>query len=193
MAREDQIRWDRKHREGYATREPSAFLIEILTAGSWEIPPGRALDIATGRGRNALFLAKRGFDVEGIDISAAGLIEAERRAREESLTISWRQADLEGIELPEACYDLIVNFNYLQRSLVPQIMGALKTGGFLIFETYLIGHEAFGEPKNPAYMLGHNELLDLFRGFRVLFYREGRIIEAGITYLGAGICAQKLR
>jgi hypothetical protein len=64
MARGDQIRWDRKHREGYATREPSAFLIELSTAGSWEIPPGRALDIATGRGRNALLFAKRGFGAQ---------------------------------------------------------------------------------------------------------------------------------
>jgi tellurite methyltransferase len=169
MAQEDQIRWDRKHGDRHASREPSAFLIEILTAQSWEIPRGRALDIATGEGRNALCLAEHGFDVEGIDISAAGLVEAERRAREKSLTISWRRADLEGIELPESCYDLIVNLNYLHRSLIPQIMGALKTGGLLIFETYLIGHEALGEPKNPAYLLGHNELLDLFRGFRVLY------------------------
>jgi SAM-dependent methyltransferase len=192
MAREDQIRWDRKHAEEYASQEPAAFLIEVLTAGSWEIPRGRALDVATGTGRNARFLAEQGFEVEGIDISTVGLAEAQRRARENSLSISWRRADLERIELPPSCYDLIVNISYLQRTLVPRIKSALKISGFVLFETYLIGQEVLGHPTNPAYLLGHNELLELFRGFRVLLYREGRFVERGTTALRAGLFAQKL-
>jgi SAM-dependent methyltransferase len=192
MAREDQIRWDRKHAAEHGLEEPSEFLKEIMSGASWELSPGRALDIATGKGRNALMLAEHGFDVEGIDISAAGLVEAERRAREKSFSISWRRADLERIELPRSCYDLILNINYLQRSLVPQIKSALNARGFVIFETYLIGQEALGHPTNPAYLLGHNELLELFRGFRVLFYREGRFVEGGRTALRAGLFAQKL-
>jgi SAM-dependent methyltransferase len=192
MAREDQIRWDRKHAEEQGAQEPSAFLTAILNSGCWEVPPGRALDIATGKGRNALLLAQRGFKVDAIDISAAGLAEAERRGREKSLTVSWQQADLESVALSEAGYDLIVNFNYLQRSLVPQLVKALRTGGFVVFETYLAGQEAFGQPTNPAYLLGHNELLELFRGFRVLYYREGKCVESGKPAMRAGLFAQKL-
>jgi SAM-dependent methyltransferase len=192
MAREDQIRWDRKHGVEHGAQEPSSFLIEILDSGCWEIPPGRALDIATGKGRNALWLAQRGFKVDAIDISAAGLAEAERRGREKSLTVSWQRADLESAKLSEAHYDLIINFNYLQRSLVPRLIEALRVGGFVIFETYLAGQEAFGEPTNPAYFLGHNELLELFHGFRVLYYREGICVEAGKRAMRAGLFAQKV-
>lgn len=166
--------------------------MEILNSGSWDIPRGRALDIASGKGRNAQFLARMGFEVEGIDISAAALAEAESRAREKSLRIAWRQADLQSITLPATHYDLIINFNYLERSLVPKIKSALKNGGYVIFETYLIGQETMGRPKNPAYLLGHNELLELFHGFRVLLYREGKLVEGGATALRAGIFAHKL-
>jgi len=192
VALEDQRHWDQKHAAEGGSEIPSAFLVEILHAGSWEIPRGRALDIATGKGRNALFLAQQGFEVEGIDISAAALADAERCAREKLLRVTWRQADLETAVLPAAYYDLIVKINYLERSLVPQIKSALKTGGFVIFETYLTGQEAMGHPKNPAYLLGQNELLELFRGFRVLLYREGRFAEGGKPAYRAGLFAQKI-
>jgi hypothetical protein len=73
-----------------------------------------------------------------------------------------------GIELPPQRYNVVLNFNYLQRSLVPQIKKSLKPGGWVIFETYLIDQQSIGEPKNLDYLLLHNELLNLFRDFRVL-------------------------
>jgi len=84
----------------------------------------------------------------------------------------------------------MVNFNYLQRSLIPQIKKSLKSGGHVIFESYLIDQRIVGHPKNPAYLLGHNELLDLFRGLRVLYYREGKF-KGGQEAYRAGIFAQK--
>jgi SAM-dependent methyltransferase len=157
------------------------------------MPRGRALDIATGKGRNAIFLAEQGFDVVAIDVSPVALDEARRRAAGKSFSISWQQADLEQIELPKTTYDLIVNFNYLQRSLIPQIKAALRPGGHAIFETYLIGQEMIGHPKNPAYLLRHNELLELFRDFRVLCYREGKFSEGEETAFRAGILAEKTK
>jgi len=192
MTTGDQIRWDRQHAVGNGSDQASGFLKDVLLRGSWPIPRGRALDIATGKGRNAIFLAEQGFDVVAIDFSPVALDEARKRAAEKSLSISWQQADLELIELPKTTYDLIVNFNYLQRSLIPQIKVALKAGGHVIFETYLIGQEMIGHPKNPAYLLRHNELLDLFRDFRVLCYREGKISEGEETAFRAGLLAQKL-
>src|SRR5262245_45367946 len=129
MALDDRARWDEKHAAEQTTQKPSSFLKEIFEGDSWPLPKGRALDIATGKGRNAIFLAERGFQVVGIDISAVGLDIARRAAQEKSLTIDWQETDLERIEFPKGYYDLVVNINYLQRSLVPQIKTTLKPGG----------------------------------------------------------------
>jgi len=192
MASDDQAKWDRQHAASHGSDQASGFLKEVLLSGSWPIPRGRALDIAAGKGRNAIFLAEQGFHVVAIDVSPVALDEARGRAAGKSLSISWQQADLEHIELPKTTYDLIVNFNYLQRSLIPQIKTALAPGGHVIFETYLIGQEAIGHPKNPAYLLRHNELLELFRDFRVLCYREGKFADGGEASFRAGLLAQKL-
>jgi tellurite methyltransferase len=151
------------------------------------------LDIATGKGRNAIFLAERGFEVVGIDISPIALAEAQRCAKQKSLAIAWQEADLEQIELPPLRYDLVLNFNYLQRSLIAQIKNTLTPGGWVIFETYLIDQQAVGDPKNPDYLLAHNELLELFRDYRVLYYREGRFLQSGKDAFLAGLLAQKKR
>jgi tellurite methyltransferase len=71
-------------------------------------------------GQNVIFLADRGFEVLGIDISPVALEEARRSAEEKSLKVNWQQADLEMIELPPLRYNVVLNFNYLQRSLVSQ-------------------------------------------------------------------------
>jgi len=192
MESDDRVRWDRQHAVSHGSDQASGFLKEILLSGSWPIPRGRALDIATGKGRNAIFLAEQGFDVVAIDVSPVALDEARGRAAGKSLSISWQQADLEQIELPKTTYNLIVNFDYLQRSLMPQIKTALAPGGHVIFETYSIGQEVIGHPKNPAYLLRHNELLELFRDFRVLCYREGKFADDGEASFRAGLLAQKL-
>ena len=104
--------------------------------------------------------------------------------------MSWRQEDLESIELGESCYDLVINFNYLQRSLFPRITNALRAGGAIIFETYLVDQQAIGHPKNPAYLLEHNELLNAFRNFRVLWYREGKFSDGGEPAYRASLFAR---
>src|SRR5947208_11471105 len=163
MSASDQVRWERKHLAEHGSEEVSGFLREIFQTQNWPMRSGRALDIAAGKGRNAIFLAERGFDVEAIDISPVALDEARRRATERKLDISWREADLEQIDLPEACYDLVLNVNYLQRSLIRRIKESLKAGGHIIRESYLIGRRTVGHPTKPAYLLAHNALLDFSR------------------------------
>ncbi len=193
MADGDQKTWDEKHKLAHEENEPAAFLEEIFNRGSWYLQTGRALDIATGRGRNALYLAARGFAVEAVDISEVGLQEARKRAEEKGLNISFKQVDLESAELSDLAYDLILNFNFLQRDLIPKMKKALRLGGHVIFETHLIDQQFIGHPMNPAYLLGHNELLELFRGFRVLYYREGKFGKPGKESYRAGLLAQKVR
>ena len=138
--------------------------------------PGRALDLACGRGRNALYLAREGFQVEAWDRDAEALKEL--RSSAESLgvsTITTRLIDLEQApEIPPASFDLIAVFYYLQRDLMPQITRALKPGGIVVYETFLIdNHERFNHPRRREFCLNHNELLSLFGELRVLTYREG--------------------
>jgi len=98
--------------------EPARFLTENLDI----LPKGRTLDVAMGRGRNAIYLAKMGFEVEGIDISPEAVHAALERARSVGVSLNARIADLENDYLIErGAYHLILCFNYLQRSLIPQI------------------------------------------------------------------------
>jgi tellurite methyltransferase len=193
MSSDDQTRWDRQYGLSLGADQPSNFSRQILEGDALHIPRGIALDVAAGTGRNAILLAEMGFNVVGIDISTVALEEARRRAEEKSLEIAWLQADLEHFKLPTDAYDLVVDFNYLQRPLFPQIRRVLRPQGHVIFETYLIDQQAIGYPKNPAYLLNHNELLDHFRSFRVLCYREGKYIDTGEAAFRAGIFAQKIR
>lgn len=193
MTSDDQKVWNKRHGSRQGREEPSPFLQEIFASHGWRIQPGRALDIATGKGRNACFLAERGFQVEAVDISEVALEEARRRAAERHLSVTFWQTDLDRVEFPEAVYDMVLNFNFLLRSLVPKIKKALKPGGYVVFETYLIDQRVLRHPRNPAYLLAHNELLDLFRDFRVLHYREGKFFESGEEAYRAGLFGQKVR
>ena len=192
MASDDQARWNKQHAEARGADTPASFLRQVFAADAWQLPRGRALDIACGKGRNSLYLAELGCEVVAMDISAVALDEGRQRAELKQLRIDWRQADLEEVQLDEAAFDLVVNFNYLQRSLMAQIKRAVKAAGHVIFETYLIDQKELGHPTNPDYLLRHNELLEQFRDFRVLYYREGKFSEGGEASYRAGILAQRI-
>lgn len=192
MSQDDQARWDKQHAESAGAARPASFLRQVFETDAWQLPRGRALDIACGKGRNSLYLAELGFEVVAMDISAVALDEGRQRAELKQLRIDWRQTDLEDVQLDEAAFDLIVNFNYLQRTLNRQIKRAIKTGGHVIFETYLIDQKELGHPTNPNYLLRHNELLEQFRDFRVLYYREGKFSEGGEASYRTGILARSI-
>ena len=166
--------------------EPAPFLVENIEL----LPKGLVLDVAMGTGRNAIYLAKLGFAVEGIEISPEAVNIALESAQKSSVTIRAQLADLEGsYSIKKGAYDLIICFNYLQRSLIPQIKDGLRKGGMVVYETCIIDQAQLGKPKNPDYLLKHNELLDMFRDFRCLRYREG-IVEGQKAI--AGIIAEKV-
>ncbi len=152
--------------------EPALFLVENTEL----LPKGRALDVAMGTGRNAIYLAKMGFDVEGVDVSPEVVNNALESARKAGVTIRTQVADLVGnYYIEKDAYNVIICFNYLQRSLVSQIKDGLRKGGMVVYETFIVDQAKFGKPRNPDYLLKYNELLNMFRDFRCLRYREGII------------------
>ena len=165
---------------------PSQFLVDNIDL----LPKGRALDIAMGNGRNSVYLAGMGLEVEGVDISPEAVRSTLELSRKSDVNLRALVADLEGnYHIEKGAYDVIICFNYLHRPLIPWIKDGLRTGAMLVYETFIVDQARFGKPKNPDHLLKHNELLDMFRDFRCLRYREG-IIENRKAI--AGIIAEKI-
>jgi SAM-dependent methyltransferase len=160
----DREKWNRKYREGAGPTRPSAAVERF-----WSLaPPGRALDLAAGNGRNALFLAEKGFTVDAVDISDVAVDELKGRHPD----LFPIQADLDSWEIPENQYSIILNIRFLSRRLFPYIREALIPGGVFIAETFL---ESPGEEDHFSrrdFLLRENELLHAFLPLRIRHYAE---------------------
>ncbi|MBI2913459.1 MAG: class I SAM-dependent methyltransferase [Chloroflexi bacterium] len=172
--REDTARsWNERYQreEAVPERGPAAFLVEHVDL----LPPaGRALDVAMGTGRNALYLASLGYDVTGIDISPAAVALCRAEAQRRRLRIEAVCADLTSYPLASEAYDIVLNFYYLDRQLCPRLAKALRPGGVLVFETFTTGQRRFGwGPTQDEYLLRAGELRALFPQLEALVYREG--------------------
>ncbi len=183
MSDEERVRWNEKYASGaYADRKHPTPLLEQWAP---ELPAGRALDVACGAGRNSLYLATGGWDVDGADISAAGLARAREDAEARGLGVSWIEADLDESPdetLPEGPYDLIVVVRYVNRKLYPHLLRRLRPGGIIVYEQHLASDEDVIGPKTRAFRLRPNELLrDILAaagdGGRLLYYREGIVTD----------------
>ena len=144
------------------------------------LPPSaasrRALDVASGAGRNALWLAQIGYHTHAIDRSADRLAELRALATAMDLPITTEERDLETTpppDLGDQRYDLIVVVNYLHRPLAPRLVTALAPGGILFYETFTVDQAAYGRPSNPDFLLTAGELPRLFAALTVIDYREG--------------------
>jgi SAM-dependent methyltransferase len=163
--------WDERYRQPgrFCGEDALDFLREYIN----ELPSGDALDLAAGEGRNAVFLAQKGYRVTAIEKSPVGIAKAAAWAKEAGVELDLIEADLENYSLPEEAFDLVFCSNYTQRSLFPQMERALRTGGALMIQTYTV-EQAGRErgPKNPEFLLQPNELYRTFRHLRVAYYRE---------------------
>jgi len=175
----DRLKWDERYRAGsYAARpHPTQLLADRLA----DLPRGRALDVACGAGRNALFLAEAGYEVDAVDVSPIGLERGARSAAERGLAINWFEADLESTPaatvLADSDYDLIVMVRYVNMPLIAALAERLGDGGGLVCEQHLKTSRDVVGPRNPAYRLAPNELLSAVGDLRVLFYREGIVAD----------------
>jgi SAM-dependent methyltransferase len=133
------------------------------------------LDVASGRGRHALLLASRGWQVHAVDRDAVALTTIDERARALGVIVQTTCMDLEGegSDLGEDRYGTILVFNYLHRPLFPALLRALSPGGVLLYETFTVGQRARGHPRNPAFLLQDGELAQLVAALDVVRCREG--------------------
>jgi len=134
-------------------------------------PNGRVLDLAAGAGRHARLLRDSGFTVLAVDRDVSALLplagpRCEVRVLDLETGAPWQLGQ---------GYDGIVVTNYLHRPLLPSIAHALAPGGILIYETFALGNERFGRPRNPDFLLRPGELLEAFAGLTVVAFEQGEV------------------
>ena len=164
--------WDERYgtEELIWKAEPNRFLVEELDA----LPPGRALDLACGEGRNAVWLASKGWRVTGADFSRAGLAKAQRLATDRGVEVTWVEADVVEWRPPTASFDLVVVM-YLhllaeqRRQALAHAAAALAPGGVLL----VVGHDTSnllkgtGGPQDPAVLFGPEEIVEDLSGLQI--------------------------
>ncbi|POR53774.1 methyltransferase family protein [Paraburkholderia eburnea] len=150
-------------------------------------PGGTVLDLASGAGRHARWLAQRGHPVAALDRDAAALATLR-----DVPGIGTLECDLEGAPWPladDARFAAIVVTNYLHRPLMGRLLDALAPGGILIYETFAQGNETVGKPSNPAFLLAPGELLAVCAPtLRVIAYQDGFILHPREAFVQR-ICA----
>lgn len=159
------LKWETRFqsKECVLGTNPTRYLVENMDLITSLIPGTRALDIACGEGRNSIYLAKRGFQVTGLDISATGLKKGRDWMEREGVQIDFRLVNLEKYEFTEQ-YDLILNCNFLLRDLVPKSVEALSHGGIILFDT-LLDSPFVSNSHKKEFLLQPGELVRIFRKF----------------------------
>ena len=183
MSEEDRKRWDAKYQTGSTHRElaPDPFVVRALE--HFESVDGlRALDFASGVGRNALELARRGFDCEAWDVSPVGLDVLGENAERQQLEVRTRVVDADELSVESAAFDLVCVVNFLHRPLLQRVRELLVPGGHLVFATFTVDRP--GDRPSARHCLERGELTRGFEGFETLLHIE----EGG----RAGILARRI-
>lgn len=192
MPHDDKTVWNQKYSEAPEKwLEPDAFLIHAYEKFLGKTP-GRALDVAGGAGRQAIWLARQGWTITIVDVSEVGLRLAQENSKQAlgpsgaRKLISTQLGDLRSVnDLGHQEYDLVLVFFFLRRKLFPALVRALKPGGTLIYRTYTTAQLKFDHgPRNPRVLLQPGELRQAFSELDILHYQE-TAIEKGVAELVA--------
>ena len=172
MAAMDRAAWDARYAaaESLWSFQPNRFLV----AETAELPPGRALDLACGQGRTALWLAERGWRVTAVDFSRVALDRGRTVAAQRGLTVDWVDADVRAWRPPPGAFELVavLYLHLLEAPLRDVLRGAAEAvapGGTLL----LVGHdrtniaEGYGGPQDPAILSSPDALAAMLPGLRV--------------------------
>ena len=180
MSQSDAEKWNARYSERRPSdTEPIPFLADhIHLLGS-----GKALVLAAGCGRNAVYLAHCGFSVTALDISAVGLERCRQLAASGGVALDTLCADLDDFELGTQEYDLITMIYFYEPRLFPSIRAALKPGGHFLFQTFSRKHAEIGTfgPKNPAYLATRGAVLKRFQADTIVVCEEAALTEDGDT------------
>jgi SAM-dependent methyltransferase len=169
MSEADRSKWNQRYAEdSYRKTNPVKLLSDWLP----RIPVGRALDVACGAGRNALLLAEAGFEVDAIDISAVGLQQLEREARNRGLNINCIEHDLDQAYAFDTDYDLIVVLWYVNLALITRLGACLAPGGYLLCEEHLLSEQEVIGPGNPEFRVAPGALRAAVSSLELLLYEE---------------------
>jgi SAM-dependent methyltransferase len=177
---DERRRWNRKYREApEAWLVPDPFLERAFSQYILPLFPhgGRALDLAGGAGRHAIWLAKQGWKVTLIDISETGVEQARQNAGPLAPHIHFVVDDLTRFQASqtefESAFEVVMAFFYLDRKMFSEIVRAVRPGGLLIYKTHTLAQAKLPcGPKNPAHLLEPGELLQLASGLRILHCQE---------------------
>lgn len=168
----DRTEWDRRYEasELIWTASPNRFVVRELA----DLKPGRALDLGTGEGRNAVWLAEQGWQVTAVDFSAVGLAKAARLAEARGVVVDWRSADLGDYRPAAAAFGLVlVAYLHLPPATLAEVLrratAALAAGGTLL----VVGHdrsnlnEGVGGPQDPDVLYTPESIVAELRGLDV--------------------------
>ena len=163
-------KWNQRYLSDLDTIPQPAF---VLKENNHLLPSrGDALDLACGRGGNALYMAKLGLAVSAWDFSSVAIDKLNTVYEAENLIINTSVRDIERNPPKPESFDVIVVSYFLDRNINKAIINALKPGGVLFYQTYTRNKVTEIGPDNPDYLLKENELLNIFRPLKVRVYRE---------------------
>jgi SAM-dependent methyltransferase len=168
-----QTKWDERYRRSeHAPPAP-----RVLTEALHLLPDGgHALDLACGIGNGAKLLARSGLETWAWDISPVAIARLRQRLDADQRVIHAEVRDVVDRPPPAGSFDVILVSHFLERALIPALIDALRPGGLILYQTFVREAVSNEGPRNQAFRLRENELLDLFRSLRILLYREeGRV------------------
>lgn len=162
-------RWEARYGLGGASVKPASSLVHL---SGWLPPPGRAVDLAGGAGRHALWLARRGFAVTVVDRAEAGLQLAARRAAARGLEVTTQVRDLEAEGPPPGPWDLVLVHHYLDRPTLAGLAATLAPGGRALFVQPTARNLERHPRPSRRWLLDEGEAAGLFPGLEVLHLDE---------------------
>ena len=162
-------KWDSRHAEAEGLGNQA----RVLTENIHLLPnSGKALDLACGRGANALLLAEAGLEVDAWDQSPVAIQRLKQAAQESGLEINCEVRDVVRHPPPAHSYNVVLVAHFLDRDLTGPIINALNSGGLLFYQTFTQSAVTDNGPSDKAMRLADNELLDMFSSLQPRVYRE---------------------
>jgi tellurite methyltransferase len=164
------VDWDKRYREGFYNGATNPH--HLLQRFWGMIPEGRVVDIAMGNGRNSLFLARKGYVVCGFDRSWEALVIARDTSIGDGRAIPLVFGDAGRLPFKKGSMAGVIVFHFLLRKIMEELVGLLREGGVIIYETFLKRQNAIDRHRNPDFLLDDGELLCHFKDLELLFYEE---------------------